>query len=259
MTLTISNSSDNDLQAILHWLKQESDEQKRAFEHEYDFYCNRRMIEDAHIEKELIVLREDEEVVAFQLGMLLSTGILEVRPDKRGKGYGRKLVEYCVSKARSNDTCVLHITCKAMSSIPFWEKMGFTLLPNSNDAYRVLDKAFCLPNGLAETKVTIEVYPECCMWEKNVAPSTVYTPHAVLSSDNSEALLAERIIFFHSNSKLDRKSVVLIKVDNKILHFARIDFPGAEELGVCRDSGGVFYVDRIATSISNPNLAAAQK
>ena len=79
--------------------------------------------------------------VAFQMGCLLHPGILEVKHDMRGRGIGRKLVEYCIERARERNECILKIQCKPPTSIPFWKKMGFRLLDPKADGVPAIPRA----------------------------------------------------------------------------------------------------------------------
>src|SRR3546814_12543260 len=85
VAIEIGESTADDLKFILSWLEAEEDDTSNGF------WCNRGIVEDSHAEGGMLVLREDGVAVAFQLGALVRPGIIEVRPDCRGRGYGRKI------------------------------------------------------------------------------------------------------------------------------------------------------------------------
>jgi GNAT superfamily N-acetyltransferase len=93
----------------------------------------------------------------------LQSGILQVKHAHRGKGIGRKMVAHCVQLARKQGECLLHIQCKPSSSILFWQRMGFTLAPDSSGrsyAIRILEKPLAQLEGGTPVNVVIRFYPE---------------------------------------------------------------------------------------------------
>ena len=130
----ICKSNDNYLEQILAWLKKESEENDGA-----GFYCNRNIICKAHTDGSLIVMIISGEVVAFSVVDQESWDILEVRPEYRRQGYGRKLAQHCINQFRKNGVCVLKIEC-VQNSNSFWEKMGLTICePDQDYAYLVFE------------------------------------------------------------------------------------------------------------------------
>ena len=80
-----------DLQAIEKWLK---DERERADE---GFYCNWNIIAQAFKDRRLFVVDAGSGPVAFLANEPNHHLIAEVRPDCRGKGYGRVIADAMIN------------------------------------------------------------------------------------------------------------------------------------------------------------------
>ena len=195
------------------------------------------------------MLREGNKAVAFQLGRLLSPGILVVRPGLRGRGYGQMLVEFCIREAQTNDVCFLHIQCTPETSVPFWEKMGFTLLPTQASpgssgwhgytyphAYMILPKVFDFPAACSEVSVLIQFSAQCAPDAQRVLE---HRPRAYRRSDGKIAL-ENRVIGFHPAAPIDL--VVKITVEGDTIYFDRAKY--AERYGV-QNRQPVFCLDVI--------------
>jgi GNAT superfamily N-acetyltransferase len=251
MSIEISETStDNDLSTILTWLLRE--EKSKG----HSFYCNRDVIRKAHQKGELLVLREGNEAVAFQIGGLLSPGILVVRPDKRGQGYGRVLVQHCIDRAQRSEICFLHIQCTPVMSAPFWQKMGFMLFPLEAPeswgrsyaypyAYKLLPKHFCLEPGYDEASVVISFFPDGAEHKNGAQPLSEHRPRAAHLADGT-IKLESRVIGFHPGHPNDL--VIKIAVDGATLCFKRAKY--CELLGVQRYSPA-FYLDIIVPPSSD--------
>ena len=87
------------------------------------------------------------------IGFLWGTDILEVRPNERGRGYGRLLADFMVKRAFDEGRSLIEIEIAPSSAIPFWQRMGFTLVDGRQGggrgcyAYRRLDRKFPLGAG----------------------------------------------------------------------------------------------------------------
>jgi GNAT superfamily N-acetyltransferase len=241
--MTITVSTDDDLAVILHWLKAEYDRENTG----NGFWCNRNILQKDHAAGELLVLREAGEVVAFQTGRLLTPGILEVRPDLRGRGYGKLLADYCIAEARSKNICFLHIECNPLTSIPFWQKTGFTLFPENHNrygyqypqAYMLLQRRFELPAPCSEAMVLIQFYPDGAQHRSEDAALSEFHPRACRQTDGA-ILLEDRVIGFHPSHAND--IVVKITVDGNAIFFDRAKY--GENHGVQQRSPA-FYIDVI--------------
>lgn len=228
--IEIGPSTDDDMKFILGWLKAEEDEVGVGF------WCNRNIVEECHDEGGLLVLREDGKAVAFQLGMLLRPGIMEVRLDCRGKGYGRMLVERRIHEAKEKDWCLLHIECTPFTSRPFWERMGFTVEPlPGNQAYMVLARKFDLPAGLPRVQVRISFFPEGVLYGK-VKPAAlrVWEPEAVRLPDGTIEL-GQRAVGFQRYGAIG-DLVAEIIVDGRQVFFDKAKRDRVYDLGLEQQS-----------------------
>lgn len=239
----IWKSTDADLHAIRHWLKAE-----HTAGVEDNFLCNWEIIEKCHREGKLLVYIDlgSGVPVGFQLGALLSPGILQVRKDMRRRGIARKLVEHRIAEAYEKDEPFLFIECKPPSSIPFWKKMGFTLLQNDdgkNLAYRVLEKRHELPSDGRPIHVEIRFYRESRMRNPSIAPCKTAVPTAVWASDGT-VYLSERISFFSRIYPDMGDAVVEIFVNGELRYLDKAKRPRGEQIGVNRCWNG-FFIDEI--------------
>jgi GNAT superfamily N-acetyltransferase len=243
---TIRHSTEADIQAIHEWL---GDEDRRGVHG--NFFCNRELIQSAHQNGKLLVYIDGKSSmpVGFQLGGLVEPGVLQVRNDYRGKGIGRKLVEHCVRLANKRDECLLYIQCKPSSSIPFWERMGFTFLPGrdgKNFAYRMLYRQHVLPVEGSEVDVEICFFPEKRKDQEATNPYLRVSPAAKLLPDGT-VYLGERIFFYEALYPKEGGMVMGINVDGTRLFLDKAKCKEAQLIGLNRCPNG-FYIDRIQTS-----------
>lgn len=238
--IEVGTSTDADLSFILAWLKTEDAETGEGF------WCNRRIVEAHHAEGDLLILREDGKAVAFQLGALVQPGIMEVRPDCRGRGYGRMLAERRLKEAWEKDLCLLHIECTPITSRPFWERMGFTVDPLSgNDAFMVLSKRVDLDSSLPQVQVKISFFPERALYNHpRPAPLSVWQPDAVRLDDGTIEL-GQRVVGY-KRPLAPGDLVVEIVVNGKVIFFDKAKRDRAYELGLEQQAAtGAWYMDCI--------------
>ena len=122
MTETITHANKHDLTTILEWLRREWE----VGGGDDGFWNNRRIIIRALDDEELFVLRDCEDPIAFLVFDPLDgyLSILEVRPERRKGGVGRRLVQWAIEEARRSDLVCL--TGRALrQSLGFWTRMGF--------------------------------------------------------------------------------------------------------------------------------------
>jgi hypothetical protein len=184
---------------------------------------------EGHREGEITVLREDNKVVAFQLGH----DVLEVKPDKRGKGYGRTLAEHWIEKTKASGTPYLFIECAPPTSLGFWKKLGFRKIPDRDESHtyalRILNNTFELPEGCQEVAVKISFYyPSSSAYVKGGRPIRTHRPRGV--RDGNRIKLAERLIEMQPGFCDDL--VMKIEVDGDVLYLGRAK--DAQALGIKR-------------------------
>lgn len=117
--------SSDQAEIVIAWLE-------RAQEAEDDaggFYNNRRIIRSSARDSDLRILLVGRSHAGFAVitagDHLNAIDILAIRPEFRGKGYGRLLAESILSEMRARGASKVAIQCCPRSSAPFWRKLGF--------------------------------------------------------------------------------------------------------------------------------------
>ena len=241
--LIIRSAKKDDLQHIKTWLV---DENRRDIEG--NFLCNWEVIQDAFEGGELLVGALDDDLpIAFQLGGLLTPGILQVKHEYRGFGIGRKMVRHSIEFAKNNDEFLLYIQCTPSSSIGFWKKMEFVLIPDETTrnffAYQVLEKPLELPPKGTEVAVSIKFFPEERRWNSDALPYAEGIPRAVVL-DNGSIALAQRVLFHQTALSSGGDAIVEIKVNGDALYCDKAKYPEARDVGICQCRNG-YYIDLI--------------
>jgi GNAT superfamily N-acetyltransferase len=67
--------------------------------------------------------------VGFLAGDLLGDGVLFVRSGHRGQGVGTALVQHRIAEHLLMCETMLQVRCDPEASAPFWQKMGFEIVP----------------------------------------------------------------------------------------------------------------------------------
>jgi len=238
----IRHSTNRDIREIKKWLFCDAQSTEGTFR------CNWNLIEKSHKNGDLIVYVESKSdtAVAYQFGSLCCPGILEVRRDMRRKGIGRKLVEYRIAEAYASDECLLHIQCTPATSIPFWQRIGFTLIKSKSGeqfAYRILEKKHIVPANGKTVNVKIRFFPEDKKWDRKIRAYSVAKPPAVRTSDGV-IHLNERVSLFNLLHPDCRDVVVEIKVAGQCWYCNKAKYPEAEQIGVKSCLNG-FFIDQL--------------
>lgn len=237
----IRKSTAADLKAIHSWLLEEKTQGVDG-----NFLCNWFVIERSHESGRLLVYVDGASgvPVAFQLGDLLSPGILQVRNDMRRRGIGAKLVARRITEAQRNDECFLLIQCKPSSSVPFWRAMGFTLFERGYEryGYRILPKKEQPPEGGRMVRAEVHFTTGDRKRDKIIAPhnttmSAVMTPDGVVH-------LGERVSCFRTLYSGTPEPWVEIKVNGQRRYCGNAKYPEAKRIGVHECTNGC-YIDSI--------------
>jgi GNAT superfamily N-acetyltransferase len=244
MKNTIRRATKEDLSAIRAWLEEED----RLGVHG-NFLCNWNVIVGAYKDKSLQVMvdraAERPRLVAFQLGGLLQSGILQVRNEFRRSGLGRRFAEHCIRQALQKDECLLSIQCAPDTSIPFWQHMGFTTYEKAGATfgYRILEKALPLPTDARPVDVTIRFFAEERKWDPSTPPLAAVRPAAVQTSDGVTHL-AQRVLFHEGVHQHIRGVVVELQVEGQSIYMDKMKYARAAALGVHRCRNG-WYIDQV--------------
>ncbi|WP_417233030.1 GNAT family N-acetyltransferase [Brevundimonas sp.] len=215
------------------------------------FLCNWHLVVSSHARDphNVHVLLEDE----LPVGFVDRLDILEVRPDRRGLGYGRKLAAFMEQWAGERGWAVAQIEIAPPSAIPFWEAMGFTRVPNRTGggggqyAYKHLPpRPIALGDG---PRVTYEVafYPEQRDWDPTTPASHTFSGDGELLPDGT-IQLPERAYCFAPGEAETHDRVVSIVVGGKRLFEDKVKRAEATAFGVLRDDGGLYGIERISPS-----------
>jgi GNAT superfamily N-acetyltransferase/uncharacterized protein YozE (UPF0346 family) len=228
-------ATETDMEIIHNWLVVQDENGVHG-----TFLCNWNLTEEVYCEGNIIVYIDNQsnEPVAY---MWTDFGIIEVREDKRGQGIGRVLTEFAIKYALKWGEVAIRIECAPLSSIPFWNHMGFKFYTNKH-AYILLDKKNSLPENGKAIKVDIKFYPECKKWESETAPLETFSPTAVKTPEGIIYFKNRLSIFSGNTNRWKYDPVVEINVDGKELYLDKAKYPQAHSLGVNMD-GHSFSID----------------
>lgn len=120
MSTIIRRATKKDLAVVEKWLRAEYKRDGKGF------YCNWNVIVKIFESKQLFVLAIGEDVVGFVADGWSGPEIVNVRRDKQGMGYGRRLAKWAIASAARRGRSIIKVQCAPTTSLPFWEKMGFT-------------------------------------------------------------------------------------------------------------------------------------
>lgn len=239
--MTIGRATQGDLETILAWLAAE------AAGGDQTFHGNRNMIAKGQEEGALFVLREAGEIVAFALGKPGEIAIQETRPERRGEGHGRMLAQWGIDRARDADIVVIEGECSPSSSLGFWKTMGFReMRPRYGHnpwVYLLLAKPLPLPAG-EPVEVVIRIFDQDHLYYDDTPIASEHRPPAALNVDGV-IHLAERIVIYVPDLPMGHDVSLEIVVNGERLFFDKAKRSVAEALGVQRDAGYEFYLDRI--------------
>lgn len=240
--IVVRKANIDDIVNLKMWLENE------FLESGTGFYGNWSVIEKAAENRMLEVFVKGDETVAFIADGLGGPDIIEVHPGYRGQGFGRKAAEKALKNAYDRGNALVYIECAPSSSIPFWEKMGFTVvgnavsISNKNYAYRLLPRKLHMPEG-EPINYSIKLYPEERDWNPNIDPIRHMTGVAHQLGDIVH--LPERAILYDPRIPAPQDGVLSIEVDGINVFEAKIKRPDAAKFGVQIDLDYNFYLDTI--------------
>lgn len=237
----IEPATASDLETILAWLAAE------AAAGEKTFHGNRNLIARGQEEGELFVLREGGEIVAFALGKPGEIAIQETRPDQRGKGYGRVLAQWGIDRARAANIVLIEGECSPDTSLGFWKTLRFQeMRPRYGYnpwVYLKLTKALPLPAG-EPAEVLIRIFDQDHLYNDEVPIASEHRP-AAMRDAAGVIHLSERIVIFAPDLPMGHDISLEIVADGRRIFFDKAKRSEAAALGVKRDPGYEFYLDRI--------------
>ena len=239
-------AAERDLASIETWLRLEREQTGEGF------YCNWSIIEKGFGAGHLFVLGAQGDVLGFVLDAPYGPDILEVRPDARGAGRGRQLAQAAIATAFERGISVIEIDCAPDTSIPFWQKMGFTVVYGRAGngggvyAFKVLERQFKLAAD-AQTSFGISFYSESSWHGPSAKPFRSYAGAAAPLA-RGVLQLPERAICYTSDIRNLCDCVVCIVVEGRTVFEGRVKY--AEAFGAMRDAGDNYYLEQIRTDAS---------
>lgn len=244
--MTVEQSTDEDLEYILHWLKAQWDDDGGCS----GFWGNRNIIRKAHEEtSEMWVVREDGKAVAFQVGRY-SPDITCVKDTHQRKGYGTALFRAGLERAHADNVTMLSGECSPAASLPFWVKMGFKQTKVNQGYGQGIPVEMWLPRNLPLPKdddakdvdVELAIFPEKVRWEKSTPAVILVKPTARIKAGDTRVHLGERF-FIPDQSDNIGDPMLRAVVNGEQLFFDKAKYPEAETLGVQFDPLGNRFVD----------------
>ena len=231
-----------DLQAIEVWLR---DEEERVDE---GFYCNWHIVSQALKDHRLFVVDASGDPVAFLANGLNQHLIAEVKPDCRGKGYGRVIADAMIAQSTSWGLSVMEIDCAPETSVPFWTRMGFTPVPSRRGygggiyAYREIQRRFPLGRG-RRVPFAIRFYEEAAH-HRGGTPFQVYQGDGE-SRPGGRVRIPERAVCYAPTVTDLADCYVEIEVGGRQLFRDKTKRDQAESFGVRLDPGNIPFIDAI--------------
>jgi ribosomal protein S18 acetylase RimI-like enzyme len=136
----ITNPSEKHLSEIKEWMEEEFKSPINE-----GLYVNWPIIEKAFNNNEMIISIFEEKIVGFIVFHLnspkLSIHFLEIKPNQRRKGFGKKIVFKVIDSFRMEDVTIVEVECINENSRKFCRKTGFV---ENLDPYRIIHRSYLL-------------------------------------------------------------------------------------------------------------------
>ena len=118
----------NDKDVALKWLREEYEQIGEGF------YCNKSIIEEALKREELIILKENDNVVGLAVWSeyekkQVTIEIFVIQPRYRNQGLGTFFYKEISNYFKNNGNEVIKLFCSPESSKKFWKNNGFIKFP----------------------------------------------------------------------------------------------------------------------------------
>lgn len=176
-------------------------------------------------------------------------GIFEIRPDLRRNGYGRILAQFMIARAFDDGWSVFEIGIAPPTAEPFWESMGFTLVPDRPDngggtfAFRIIPRTYELGRGV-RVPFVVEFFTADEKYSPEPRPFSSFSGLGERLADG-RIQLPERAYCFDPLNEVSMNDFVRIEIDGRELHFEKLKRDLSAAIGLERDGGYTYFVDRI--------------
>ncbi len=184
------------------------------------------------------------------VGFLDGTNILEIRPDMRGKGYGKILAEFMLSREFDEGSSVVVIGIAPPSAVTFWrDSMAFTVQEDRQwygggiYAFKTLRRLFDLGEG-ERVPVSISFYSEKQGHSSHPKPFKTFSGLGERLPDGA-VQLPERVYGFNEKTEQIGDCFIGIELDGRKILFDKAKYDESEIIGVQSDKGGFYFLDRI--------------
>jgi len=218
-------------------------------EEEIDTPLNPGVVARSFANQQLHVLRDSSKLLGFCVDSDLGIDLVAVDHKNWGQGFGRELVRHSIARARDRGLSVLEVDCISSASLAFADCLGFTIRPNRMGlgggrlAYMELSNQLDLPAG-NEVSFKIDFCPPERDFDQTVGPFRTLEGKGVRLGGNSLHIPA-RAVCYHPDILLLHDCVVVVHVDGQLIFEDKVKREEAKKLGVVRDLGGHFFIERI--------------
>lgn len=181
------------------------------------------------------------------IGFLCETDFLEVRPDERGRGYGRLLADFMVKRAFDEGRSLVEIEIAPPSAIPFWQRMGFSLVEGRQGngggcyAYRRFERKLPLGAG-PQVHCSIEFFTEEERFG-GAAPFYSFEGLGELLPDNAIQLPERAVCFTPEEARGD--PFARITVHGKAIFYDKLKRTEGAQCGIQCDAGYTYFIERL--------------
>lgn len=239
---TFRAATARDLAAIKVWLREEREQTGEGF------FCNWNVIADLFEKHEVFVVDAAGDPVAFLANEGAHHLIAEVRPDQRGRGYGRMIAEAMVEQSTAKGLSVIEIDCAPETSVPFWTRMGFTPVPSRRGfgggayACREIPRPLALGRG-ERVPFAVRFYDEAGR-HRGGEPFRAYQGEGELR-DGRLVALPERAICYGPEVRHLLDCYARVDVNGRTVFMDKTKRQEAVALGVECDGGGIPFIEAI--------------
>ncbi len=219
-------------------------------EEKIDTPLNPGVVARSFANQQLHVLRDSSELLGLCVDSDLGIDLVAVDHKNWGKGYGRELVRHSIARARDRGLSVLEVDCISSASLAFVDCLGFTIRPDRKGlgggtlAYRELSKRLDMPAG-SEVSFKIDFCPPERDYDKTVVPFRSLEGKGVRVG-GSCLHIPKRAVCYHPDILALQDCVVVVHIDGQLIFEDKVKREEAKNLGVLRDPGGHFFIERIS-------------
>ncbi len=153
------NPTSHHFEEIKGWLQEEDDALNQGF------FCQIDTIEDSYRKNRLIVITQNDLAIGFLTyhysfsGHIANIEIAEIKPNKRKKGIGKKLLQQSFDWFIKDGALIAELFCAPAKSEKVWKRMGFNNFPDKivkesrTYLYQILVKKTEFYTGKNETEL----------------------------------------------------------------------------------------------------------